>query len=70
MAVLHGDRDYPVPLRTAKQTAARTDGTLVTVAGAGHSWMLRDPEALPAIWKDLWLALSETNSMVVCGSSD
>ena len=53
VAVLHGDRDYPVPLRTARQAAARSDGTLVTVEGAGHSWMLRDPEALPAICKDL-----------------
>lgn len=53
VAVLHGDRDYPVPLRTAKQAAARTDGTLVTVEDAGHSWLLRDPEALPAICKEL-----------------
>jgi hypothetical protein len=47
--VLHGDRDVAVPLQTARDAAARTRGTLVTVRGAGHSWLLRDPETMPAI---------------------
>jgi pimeloyl-ACP methyl ester carboxylesterase len=50
---IHGDHDLPVPLRTAKEAVARTNGTLVTVEGAGHSWLLRDPETLPAIVGEL-----------------
>jgi pimeloyl-ACP methyl ester carboxylesterase len=50
---LHGNHDLPVPLRTARDTVARTNGTLVTVEGAGHSWLLRDPESLPAIVSEL-----------------
>lgn len=50
---LHGDHDRPVPLRTARETADRTGGTLVTIESAGHSWMLRDPETFPAIVAEL-----------------
>lgn len=50
---LHGDHDVAVPLRTAREAVARTNGTLVTVEGAGHSWLLRDPESLPAIVAEL-----------------
>jgi pimeloyl-ACP methyl ester carboxylesterase len=50
---IHGSHDLPVPLRTARETAARTHGTLVTVEKAGHSWILRDPETLPAIVGEL-----------------
>jgi len=50
---LHGDHDFAVPVATARDTVNRTDGTLVTVAGAGHSWLLRDPETLPAIVAEL-----------------
>lgn len=50
---LHGDHDFAVPLRTAREAVARTNGTLVTVHGAGHSWLLRDPESLPAIVGEL-----------------
>jgi len=46
---LHGTRDIAVPLRTAREAVARTNGTLVSVEGGGHSWLLRDPESLPAI---------------------
>lgn len=53
VAVLHGEYDVPVPHRTARQAAARVNGTLVTVARAGHSWLLRDPEALPVIVSQL-----------------
>lgn len=47
--VIHGDRDYPVPVKTARDAARRTRGELILVHGASHSWMLRDPEAMPAI---------------------
>jgi pimeloyl-ACP methyl ester carboxylesterase len=51
--VLHGDRDYMVPHRTAQSAAARAGGQLVTVEGASHSWLLKDPETLPAIVSEL-----------------
>ena len=51
--VLHGSLDLAVPHRTARDTARRTDGVLVTIERAGHSWMLRDPETLPAIVAEL-----------------
>ncbi len=51
--VLHGEWDMAVPHRTARDTARRTDGVLVTIERAGHSWILRDPETLPAIVAEL-----------------
>jgi pimeloyl-ACP methyl ester carboxylesterase len=51
--VLHGDRDLIVPLATARSAAKRANGQLITVKGAAHSWMLRDPETLPAIVAEL-----------------
>jgi len=51
--VIHGDRDVAVPLKTAKATVRRGNGTLVVVHGASHSWLLKDPEALPAVMLDL-----------------
>lgn len=51
--VLHGDRDLAVPLRAGADTARRTHGTLVTIRRGGHSWLLRDPETLPAVMADL-----------------
>jgi len=53
VVAIHGAFDLAVPHRTAVDTVRRTDGTLVTVQRAGHSWMLRDPETLPAIMADL-----------------
>lgn len=50
---IHGSWDLAVPHRTAKDAVRRTDGTLVTVDRAGHSWLLRDPETLPAIMAEL-----------------
>lgn len=50
---IHGSMDMPVPHRTARDTVKRTEGTLVTVQGGGHSWLLRDPESLPAIMAEL-----------------
>lgn len=47
--VVHGDRDFAVPLATAKSAARRSRGDLVVVRGATHSWLLKDPETLPAI---------------------
>ena len=51
--VLHGDRDLIVPIATARSAAKRSNGQLITVKGAAHSWMLRDPETLPAIVAEL-----------------
>jgi pimeloyl-ACP methyl ester carboxylesterase len=46
---IHGDRDVAVPIATAKDAARRSRGDLVVVEGATHSWLLKDPESLPAI---------------------
>lgn len=51
--VIHGDSDVLVPLRNARAAAARTSGTLVTVHGARHSWLLSDPETFPALLAEL-----------------
>jgi len=46
---IHGDRDFAVPIATSKSAARRSRGDLVVVRGASHSWLLKDPETLPAI---------------------
>ena len=46
---IHGDRDLAVPMATARDTARRTRGDLVVVKGGSHSWLLKDPETMPAI---------------------
>lgn len=46
---IHGDRDLAVPMRTAKDAARRARGDLVVVKGGSHSWLLKDPETMPAI---------------------
>ncbi|HEV7865879.1 MAG TPA: alpha/beta hydrolase [Acidimicrobiia bacterium] len=51
--VLHGDRDYVVPLAAARDAARRAGGDLVVVKGATHSWLLKDPESFPAIMGEL-----------------
>lgn len=51
--VIQGDRDIIVPPCTARDAARRARCQLVTVHGAAHSWLLRDPETLPAIVADL-----------------
>jgi pimeloyl-ACP methyl ester carboxylesterase len=53
VVVIHGDRDMPVPYSTAVDAARRSAGTLVTVKGGTHSWVLKDPETLPAIIAEL-----------------
>jgi pimeloyl-ACP methyl ester carboxylesterase len=50
---VHGDRDVVVPLSTGRDAARRTHGELVVVEGATHSWLLKDPEAMPAIVHEL-----------------
>jgi pimeloyl-ACP methyl ester carboxylesterase len=47
--VVHGDWDFAVPLATSKDAARRARGDLVVVRRATHSWLLKDPETLPAI---------------------
>lgn len=51
--VLHGEWDLGVPIRTGNDAARRAEGTMVTIENAGHSWILRDPETLPAIVAEL-----------------
>jgi pimeloyl-ACP methyl ester carboxylesterase len=46
---IHGDRDMAVPISTARAAARRSRGELVVVHGGSHSWLLKDPESLPAI---------------------
>jgi pimeloyl-ACP methyl ester carboxylesterase len=47
--VVHGQRDFAVPFATAKDAARRSRGDLVVVNRASHSWLLKDPETLPAV---------------------
>ncbi|MEZ5135407.1 MAG: hypothetical protein R2699_10230 [Acidimicrobiales bacterium] len=51
--VIHGDLDVAVPFSTAMSAAALSGGQLIRVHGAGHSWLLKDPETLPAIVDEL-----------------
>jgi pimeloyl-ACP methyl ester carboxylesterase len=46
---IHGDRDIAVPIATSKDAARRSRGDLVVVHGGTHSWLLKDPETMPAI---------------------
>ena len=50
---IHGDRDFAVPISTSRDAAARANGQLVVVKGGSHSWVLKDPETLPAIVYEL-----------------
>ncbi len=47
--VVHGEHDRLVPAAAARSTARRLDASFVRVARVGHSWMIRDPDALPTI---------------------
>ena len=49
VAVLHGDRDFGVPLTAARQAAKGSNGDLVVVRGGTHVWLLKDPDTLPNI---------------------
>jgi pimeloyl-ACP methyl ester carboxylesterase len=50
---LHGTRDLGVPLATARSAAKRARGQFIAVEGGTHSWLLADPETLPAIVAEL-----------------
>lgn len=56
LVAIHGDRDLVVPYRTAQDAVKVTGGWLVTVHGGTHSWLLKDPETLPAILEELLAA--------------
>lgn len=51
--VIHGEWDLIVPICTARSAAERASATLVEVKRASHSWLLKDPETLPAIVDEL-----------------
>lgn len=51
--VIHGERDLIVPICTARSAAQRSNGELIVVKRASHSWLLKDPETLPAIVAEL-----------------
>ena len=42
--VFHGDNDFIVPFETAYDVAEEAGGTLYPLYGAGHSWMIADPQ--------------------------
>jgi pimeloyl-ACP methyl ester carboxylesterase len=53
VVVLHGDRDYVVPLAAARDAARRSGGDLVVIKGGTHSWLLKDPESFATIMGQL-----------------
>jgi pimeloyl-ACP methyl ester carboxylesterase len=54
VVAIHGDRDIVVPLSTARSAAKLAKGGVVVVEGGRHSWLLKDPETLPAILRELF----------------
>jgi pimeloyl-ACP methyl ester carboxylesterase len=53
VCVLHGDRDAAIPLCVGRATAEKSGGDLVVIHGGTHSWLLKDPETLPAVMAHL-----------------
>jgi pimeloyl-ACP methyl ester carboxylesterase len=51
--VVHSDRDLAIWYPFARGAAAAAGATLVTVNGGGHSWVLEDPDSLPAMLAEL-----------------
>ena len=51
--VVHSTRDLAIWYPFARGAARAAGATLVTVDGAGHSWMLEDPDSLPALLVEL-----------------
>jgi pimeloyl-ACP methyl ester carboxylesterase len=49
VVVIHGDRDLVTWFAAGRAAAAAAGGHLVRVEGGGHSWLLEDPDTLPAI---------------------
>ncbi|MFN8018291.1 MAG: alpha/beta hydrolase [Acidimicrobiales bacterium] len=58
LVAIHGDRDIVVPLATARSAARLAGGMVVVVEGGRHSWLLKDPETLPAILREMFEAPS------------
>jgi pimeloyl-ACP methyl ester carboxylesterase len=54
VVAIHGDRDIVVPLSTARSAAKLAKGMVVVVEGGTHSWLLKDPETLPAILREMF----------------
>ncbi|MCB1031220.1 MAG: alpha/beta fold hydrolase [Acidimicrobiales bacterium] len=54
LVAIHGDRDIVVPLSTARSAARLSRGMVVVVEGGRHSWLLKDPETLPAILREMF----------------
>jgi pimeloyl-ACP methyl ester carboxylesterase len=54
LVAIHGDRDIVVPLSTARSAAKLANGMVVVVEGGRHSWLLKDPETLPAILREMF----------------
>ncbi len=54
VVAIHGDRDIVVPLATARSAAKLARGMVVVVEGGTHSWLLKDPETLPAILREMF----------------
>lgn len=54
VVAIHGDRDIVVPLATARSAAKLSGGMVVVVEGGRHSWLLKDPETLPAILREMF----------------
>lgn len=53
VAILHGDRDLTIWYPWARHAAEAADATLVRIEGGGHSWLLENPDSLPAILASL-----------------
>lgn len=71
--VIHGELDLAVPIATAKDAARRSHGDLVVVRRASHSWLLKDPETLPAIVQELMegrLGAAVRKRRLECGLDD
>lgn len=54
VVAIHGDRDIVVPLSAARSAAKLAGGMVVVVEGGTHSWLLKDPETLPAILRQMF----------------
>ena len=62
VVAIHGDRDIVVPLATARSAAKLAGGMVVVVEGGRHSWLLKDPETLPAILREMFDAPASIDS--------
>jgi pimeloyl-ACP methyl ester carboxylesterase len=70
--VIHGEADLVVPICTATSAARHSGGQLIRVRNASHSWLLKDPETLPAIVEELLedrLGAAIRHSITAAGAS-